>query len=232
MNIIPPFAVCPRVLRPGFLLLLIPCLALLNPSAGRAQTEPDLTQEITSGTRFGFSLGAHTWPALSDLDSSTGGQFDSWGMDVEIDWHVRTQGSGRLLWGADMGLFFTGSDIPGSSASLDARGLYLTPSVKYPVGATGNFYLDAGLGLYIVDFAELDCSTANACIETSETWEATRLGAYIGASMDLFRAGGGRFTGSLGFKIHYANFGTPNGLGPDPGALNGPVFMLLFGLSI
>jgi len=224
-----------KLKSPGSYALAIACFLAVFVPASTARADDDasqLTTQLTSGTRFGFSLGAHSWPALSDLDSSIGGTFDSWGMDIEISWHVRTQGSGRLFWGADMGLFLTGSDIPGERASLTARGLYLVPSIKYPMGATGNFHLDAGLGLYIVDFAELDCANVNPCMETGETWEATRLGGYIGASMDLYRSPSGRFAGHAGFKIHYSNFGSPDGLGAGAGKLDGPFVMVLFGVSL
>jgi len=182
-------------------------------------------------TYFAFNLGAHTWPALADLESSFGGAFDSAGFDIDMGVHVGDPHKDRWLWGIDLGLFFTEGDISGLVTSLDARGLYLVPSVKMPVGDKKRFYLDAGVGLYMVDFAELDCGSYGPCLEVNEAWQSTTLGGYIGASIDL-PLGDGRYFLTTAFRVHYANFGTPNGLGPSPGELNGPIFMLLIGIGI
>jgi len=212
---------------------LLGLLLLAGPYPAIPDDAPDpLTEEITRGTRFALQLGGHAWPAMADLESSIGGAFDDWGLDIEVNWHVKARAPRRWLWGVDLGLFFTESNIPGQSSDLSARGMYLTPSIKLPVAATGLFYLDAGLGLYIVDFAELDCESVNFCFEAEEKWEATRLGGYLGASMDILPRPGSRFRGSVGFKIHYADFGTPNGIGPSPGTLDGPIVMLLLGVAM
>lgn len=225
MNTVKPRPFTQHTVLPGLAILCFIAL-LAMPVAVFAQQSA-----AQDNTHFAFNLGAHTWPALADLESSFEGAFDKVGFDIDMGIHLGDPQEDRWLWGIDFGLFFTQGDISGQVTSLDARGLYLVPSVKMPVGDKQRFYLDAGLGLYMVDFAELDCGSYSPCLEVNEAWQSTTLGGYIGASMDL-PMGDGRYFLTTALRMHYANFGTPDGLGPSPGELNGPIFMFLIGIGM
>jgi hypothetical protein len=199
---------------------------LVTPTAGFAQQMPPENRN-----RFEAHLGAHSWPALADLDSSYGGAFDSSGFDLGLGMYWGDLATSCCLWGMDLTLFYTEGNIRGEFKNLASRGLHLVPSVKIPVGDNRRFYLDAGLGLYTVDFRELGCVETDACFGDNDAWQSTRLGGYVGTSKDL-PLGKSRIDLNLAFRIHYANFGTPDGLGPSPGELNGPIFMFLIGIGM
>jgi hypothetical protein len=102
-----------------------------------------------------------TWSGLRDLEPAVGGGFESLGFIVELAGHkhVARWGSADVLIGVDFGFSATQSDIPGITEDFTQRGLYLTPSMKFRFGERSRRYLnlEAGLGWYQVDFAELIC---------------------------------------------------------------------------
>ena len=177
------------------------------------------------------TIGLMTWSDLKDLEPAVGGGFDSLGLVVELAGHKRVSrwGSADVLVGADFGLFTTESDIPGISEDFTQRGLYLTPSMQIRYGERSGRYLnlEAGLGWYQVDFAELHCDEDNfnniVCIEITEPYDENSLGGYLGITAG-FRSG---FI--MGLKVHFADFGTVTGLGPDTGDLKGPMYILSLG---
>lgn len=231
-----------RMLLASLLGLL--CLATVVPAAHGQSDPPEKSQQSQESvqtrvldpvmesaswqsrrtSRFSLSIGAHSWPALSDLNPALGGGFDAVGLDLDIGWHVKAWKD--WFWGADVGLFFTESNVPGLIGDMSAEGMYITPSVKIPLGK-GNTFLDAGVGYYILDLVELNCDF-NPCIEIDSRWEKNSVGGYLGLTRD-FPIGVRGYFWNLSFRIHYANFGTPQGLGPSPGSLNGPIFSLMVG---
>ena len=73
-----------------------------------------------------------------------------------------------------------------------------------------------------------------------EAWSSSRAGAFIGGTWDVSRGMAGRKNGlSLGFKVHFVDFGNVYDkdilfdpvLGNSAGALDGPIYMVQFGYS-
>jgi len=177
------------------------------------------------------TFGLMTWSDLRDLEPAAGGGFDSLGFVVELAGHkhVARWGSADVLIGVDLGFSATQSDIPGITEDFTQRGLYLTPSMKFRFGERSRRYLnlEAGLGWYQVDFAELICDDDNfnniVCIEIAEPYDEDTLGGYLGITGGF----GGGFI--MGLRVHFANFGKVTGLGPDTGDLNGPIYIFSLG---
>ncbi len=185
-------------------------------------------QRHWSGTA---TVGLVIWSDLKDLEPASGGGFDSLGFIVELAGHKHVGRWGRadVLVGADFGIFATQSDIPGITEDLTQRGLYLTPSIKFRLGERSRKYLnlEAGLGWYQVDIAELFCTddifNNNVCIEIAEPYDEDTLGGYLGISGGF----GGGFI--MGLKVHFADFGKVTGLGPDTGNLKNPIYVFSLG---
>ena len=179
------------------------------------------------------TAGLMTWSDLRNLEPAAGGDFDSVGFIVELAGHkhVARWGPADVLIGVDLGIFATQSDIPGITEDFTQRGLYLTPSMKFRFGERSRRYLnlEAGLGWYQVDFAELICDDDNfnniVCIEIAEPYDQDTLGGYLGISGGF----GGGFI--MGLKVHFADFGKVTGLGPDTGELNGTFYILSLGAA-
>ncbi len=179
------------------------------------------------------TVGLMIWSGLRDLEPAAGGGFDSLGFIVELAGHkhVARWGPTDVLVGADLGISATQSDIPGITEDFTQRGLYLTPSMKFRFGERSRRYLnlEAGLGLYQVDFAELTCNDDNfnniVCIEIAEPFDENTLGGYLGIS--------GGFAGGfiMGLKVHFADFGKVTGPDPDTGALKGPIYIFSLGFA-
>ncbi len=191
------------------------------------ESEPYAPGHWTGTATFGLM----TWSGLRDLEPAAGGGFDSVGFVVELAGHkhVARWGPADVLIGVDLGISATQSDIPGITEDFTQRGLYLTPSMKFRFGERSRRYLnlEAGLGWYQVDFAELICDDNNfnniVCIEITEPYDENSLGGYLGITVGF--AGG--FI--IGLKVHVANFGEVTGLGPDTGDLRGPIYILSLG---
>ena len=212
-----------------FLLLLL----VMNGSGVYAADEAVPNAPVRwSGTA---TIGPMAWSDLKALKPAVGGGFDSLGFAMELAGHKRVSrwGSADVLVGAGFGLFATWSDIPGISGDLIQRGLYLTPSMQIRFGERSGRYLNlgAGLGWYQVDFAELHCDEAyfnnnnGDCIEITEPYDESSLGGYLGIT------GGFRSGFIMGLKVHFADFGTVTGLGPDTGDLKGPIYVLSLGVD-
>ncbi len=177
------------------------------------------------------TAGLMIWSGLRDLEPAAGGGFDSLGFVVELAGHkhVARWGPADVLTGVDLGISATQSDIPGITEDFTQRGLYLTPSMKFRFGERSRRYLnlEAGLGWYQVDFAELICDedifNNIVCIEIAEPFDEDTLGGYLGISGGF----GGGFI--MGLKVHFADFDEVTGLGPDTGNLNGPIYIFSLG---
>ena len=210
--------------------------ALLAPECG-SLAQDDVEWVTTSRGRYEIAIGAHSWPGLADIDAERDGEFDDVGFNVSLaaHWPVRRFDDSELLAGIDLGLFANESSIRFTSDTLIARNGYLVPSVKWMFGQRHRYSLDAGVGYYLQDIAEV-AGEYPAYWET-QFWEESAVGAYLGGTVD-FR--GGEPTRSRGammsLKVHFVDFGTvrdddflPPTLGQDAGRLAGPIYMYQVG---
>ena len=188
--------------------------------------------------RLEISIGPHSWPALADLDVASEGSFDEIGFNLNLGIHmpVRRYGRSELLAGIDLGLLSNESDIRFRSDTLVARNGYITPSVKWVFGRGHRYSLDAGLGYYLQDVAEV-AGEYPAYWET-QLWEDGAVGGYLGGTIDFANGDPTNNNGiMLSCKIHFVEFGSvqdeegifPETLGRDAGNLSGPIYTLQLG---
>jgi len=193
------------------------------------------------GSRWDVSLDLPMWPSLSDLQPIGGGSFDGvgFGIGVSAHWPVKELVNSELLLGVDGSIAATPSNIRGTFESLLARQFYLGGSAKWMFGGRRNLSLDAGLGYYEIDMAQVD-SEWYGTLE-HEHWSTSKLSGFIGATWDI---GAGRPDHDSGFfiglRVHFADIGrvydeefVPGRatLGADAGRLDGPLYLLRAGLS-
>jgi len=199
---------------------------------------------------FAFMIGASYWdnlhnikPGIAVSDPEKFGQFETWGYNLEISYHgyVTQLLGNELRVGIDFGLFFHQNEkhfdvvfLPSGrriDASLNSRGLYLTPSVRWLIGPRGftRFYLGAGAGYYGVDFVE----QLSDGMEVNEYFEKSTIGGYlsVGLNIPLLRNNPDRLALCLEGKVHFVNFGSLDDFAPGAGDLTGPIYMLQLGLS-
>ena len=213
--------------------LLIVCGFL---ALGAYAQDANTQQGDSGGVRYEVALGFSSWSALADLQPVTDGSFDSVGFVFSgaVHWPVRAYEKSGLLLGIEAGLFPNESDIRFVSDNLLGRGLYLTPSLKWKPGAKRRLSLDAGLGYYLVDIAEV-VSDYPWYFET-ELWSDSSIGGFVGATWD-FGSAARRRGAMLSMKAHFFDMGTvrdedpllPARLGPNAGNLSGPMFQLQLG---
>lgn len=199
----------------------------------------DETGELTRARmRTEVSLGAQSWPGVAELDPLAAGRFDEAGFNfgAAVHWPLPRFHERGLMLGVDFVLFPNESNIAFRSEDLMLRGLYLTPSLRWYPNAKRRWSLDAGVGLYLVDIAEVD-SDYGLYVET-ELWEATAAGGYIGTTWNFGAAGddgnGGLF---VSFKIHFFDLGSvrdedpslPATLGDNAGSLSRGIYQLQLG---
>jgi len=210
--------------------------ALLVPgSASLAQD--DVQWVTTSRGRYEFAVGVHSWPGLADIDAARDGEFDEVGFNINLagHWPVMRFDDAELLVGVDLGVFVNDSDVRFISESVTARNGYVTPSVKWMFGRRHRYSLDAGLGYYLQDIAEV--VTNYPLYGETTLWEDGAVGGYLGGTVDF---GGGRPAKTSGLmmslKVHFVDFGIvhdegplPPTLGQEAGRLSGPVYMYQVG---
>ena len=210
--------------------------AVLVPDTA-ALAEDDVEWVTTSRGRYEIAIGAHSWPDLADLDIAAAGEFDPTGFNLGLagHWLVKRFAESELLAGIDLGLFTNDSSVRFISDSVIARNGYVVPSLKWMFGRRHRYSLDAGVGYYLADIAEV--FSEYPLYGETVLWEEGAVGGYLGATID-FR--GGEPSKSHGMmmslKVHFADFGTvrdndrlPPTLGRDAGRLDGPVYMYQVG---
>lgn len=206
---------------------LIALLAIASPAAGAEGSQ-------RMAPRFEAAIGVHGWPKLADI-RATQGEFDETGFSLggAAHWPLRRVGNGNVLAGVDFGLFTNDSSISFLLDSLIARGAYLIPSVKWRVAE--RLSIDAGIGVYLVDIAEV--ASEYFFVET-EVWEQGTAGGYVGATWDVTSSEGRRTRGFVvSAKVHFFDLGPvrdederlPVRFGQDAGDLSGPLYQLQLG---
>ena len=223
--------------RSGGWLLFAGVAATLPVLASASPAEENVEWVTTHRGRYEIAIGAHSWPGLADLDSARDGEFDAIGFNVSLaaHWPVKRMSDSELLAGIDLGLLTNDSNIRFISESLTARNAYLTPSVKWMFGRKHRYSLDAGIGYYLQDIAEV--VSEYPLYRETQLWEESAAGGYLGGTIDF---GGGEPSRSHGvmmsLKIHFVDFGTvrdegrlPPTLGQDAGRLTGPIYVYQLG---
>jgi hypothetical protein len=199
--------------------------------------EEDVEWVTTQRGRYEIAVGAHSWPALADLDAARAGEFDAVGFSINLSahWPVKRWSDSELLAGIDLGLLSNDSNIRFISESISALNLYLVPSVKWMFGRTHRYSLDAGFGYYAQDITEF-VSDYPLYWET-QLWEESAAGGYLGGTIDFRGGEPSRAHGvMMSLKIHFVDFGTvrdegrlPPTLGQDAGRLTGPIYVYQLG---
>jgi len=218
-----------------------PCLTalvaalLLADSAVLAQD--DVEWVTTSRGRYEMAIGVHSWPGLTDVDAARDGEFDETGFNVNLaaHWPVRRFADSELLAGVDLGVMTNDSNIRFISEPLSARNAYLVPSLKWMFGRRHRYSLDAGVGYYMQDIAEV--LVEYPLYGETVLWEEAAAGGYIGGTVDFRGGDPARSHGvMMSLKVHFVNFDTvrdegrlPPTLGQDAGPLTGPIYMAQVG---
>ena len=190
-------------------------------------------------SRWEIWMGPMFWPAAGDLEPLASGRFDSTGLAIGFAYHVPVlqMKNSDLLVGVDASIGAADSNVQGFLSEMTARHLFIGMSGKWLFGPERNVSLDLGFGYHEADIAEV--STYYWGME-HEAWTSSRAGAFIGGTWDVSRGMAGRKNGlSLGFKVHFVDFGNVSDedilfapvLGANAGALDGPIYMLQFGYS-
>lgn len=210
--------------RSAFSLLLLAAAAMPRTTLG---AEDDTS---VPGSRLALLIGVHDWSGLGDLQSADGGSFHSTGSTLAAVGHRRVAEFQRntLLVGGEVGFFTNDSNIQGLTTDLSANGMYIMPSLKLAFGRQRNFYVDAGAGVYFVDFTETGCGDFG-CGEIQEIWQETKFAGYLGISADLRISE--QWAVALEAKVHFVNFGTASGLGAEPQSLDGPIYLFQVGAA-
>jgi hypothetical protein len=189
------------------------------------------------GGRAEIWLGVSNFPGLDDIRPVADGSFDATGFGIGGAWHGRVAQfeQSELLVGVDGFIAANDSNISGFFGDLAARHLYLGVSAKWALGASRSFYLDAGAGYHEIDMAELGDYWYGL---EHVAWKKSTYGTFVGATWDIGASRPGSRGGlSLGFKVHFVDFGRVYDenvflvrvLGEDAGELEGPVYMLQIG---
>lgn len=200
-----------------------------------ANDEANATEHFTP--RYALALGVHSWPGVAEIRSLRGGSFDETGLSLSAAAHFpwRRTGDGLLMAGIDIGLFMNDSNILLHTETLVSRGAYIAPSVKWKPDANGNWSLDAGLGYYSVDIAEV---LSDYLYFEYEVWQEDAIGGFVGATWDRASSSADKRRGlTASVKVHMADFGKvrdqdeflPARFGPNAGKLSGPVYQLEVG---
>jgi hypothetical protein len=199
-------------------------LLLLFAAATAVQVHADQIDDIFSkhwGVRIGLSHSS--WGGLGDLEPiGRGGPFESTalGMEIEGYFSVAKSGDNWVYGGLATGIagYNTGLIVDNDAedeSALDT--LYINAVVKYRFREPGRDYIEVegGLGYYLASSKYIDCSVVPDCFGAEA--DSSTVGGFIGV--------GGRVLGALviGARVHYANFGTIEAIGPDSGELSGPI---------
>lgn len=180
-------------------------------------------------------LAVTNWPSLEAIRPAAGGRFDAvgFGLGGALYLTAREYRQSSLLVGIDGFIAANESNVEGIFEELLARQLYLGGSVKWAFGEERSFSVDAGVGYHLAEIAEVGDAFSGY---EREVWDAHRVSGYIGATWDMPAVSlGSPGRWMLGFKVHFADFGTVDGpgpIGPDSGKLDGPLYSLQIGYGV
>lgn len=217
----------------------IAALAAISTLVGATTAVAEEHEHSTrSPWRLDVSIGAQSWPGLTDLEPLDGGSFDSIGFNLSGAAHYswRTFDDSELLIGGDLGFMSHSSSIALSFEDVTARIMYVGPSIKWVFGKQHDFSLDLGVMYWEIDFAEVESDYPYYFERV--VWKEDAVGGYVGATWDIGAGDPMKTSGmSVGFKAHFVDFGDVTGgdtlllrtFGPVPGTLEGPILQLQIG---
>lgn len=157
------------------------------------------------GARFEMSVGFQSWPDIEDLQPLARGRLDKLRFSVRwaLHWPVKQSGDRELLVGFELGL------IPNTRTPL-ASGGFLVPSARWRPGQDRRWSVDAGLGFYKANFAEI--AGRKPLLGGTDIWNGTGFGGFFGGTWTSASAMGGADGGVTGsFEVHFVDLGTVDG---------------------
>lgn len=219
--------------------LLAASAALAHETQPESQPESELQREPSDFRWEGWLALTH-WSGLNDLQPQAGGSFDTlgFGLGGGVHWSMWATDTSELLLGGEVAVLAHGSDIPSQLDDLLGRDAYIAVSAKWMLGSARNFSLDAGYGYHLMDISQIDSDYWD--YDEFESWEESAGGPFVGFTWDTWAGKAGKNGGlSLGFKVHFVDFGTVRDediffgpvLGPDAGKLDDPLYFLQIGYS-
>lgn len=217
--------------------------AALVLAAGLSVAPLSLAEEQRpAGLRWEITFLLSNWPSLADLDPFAGGSFAQTGFGIggAVHWPTARYARSELLLGVETSIIVHDSDVPVGLEDFIARDVYLGVSAKWLFGELQRTSLDVGVGYHMASIAEF---TDELIIPIEfESWNGNRLGASVGATWDQRKTRPGRRgNATIGFTVHFVDFGTVRDeggdffslplLGDDAGTLGGPVYVLRAGFA-
>jgi hypothetical protein len=191
-------------------------------------------------------FGGSYWESLGGIESGSAnlapyGNFGPWGYNLEISAHhsFAHEKAKNFQVGGDLGMFFHPSRKSAEvviypaqdtlSEKLNARGMYLTPSIRYLLRNDSRKYsprpyFGGGAGLYGLDVVTM----LSDGMEVDTYYEKWTIGGYVsgGVAIPVSDQHRGR-TLLLEVKIHFVRFGQPESLAAQ--CLGGPLYSFQLG---
>jgi len=202
------------------------------------------SHEAPSGLRWEVWLAATYWPAFSDLQPLAGGSFDSYGFGLggSAHWPIAETENSEFLLGAELAVLAHDSDVPTFLEDVVGTDGYLALSAKWMLGDTRPVSLDVGYAYHLIDISQVDYDYFDYDSDSDdiENWDDSASGPFVGLTWDTWVGKDGKDGGlALAFKVHFVDFDTVRDedinlspvLGPDAGALDGPIYLLQIGYS-
>lgn len=175
-----------------------------------------------------ISFSYANWSNLGDIEpAGRGGPFetDGFGYDAGIEGSVTRWGTSLVLVGFNLGMSGFNSNVYlegfEDTSSLDL--FYANGTATFRFGEKGEQYfdVDVGLGWYMASNMYIDCMAIPDCFQSEIN--VSRPGGFLGISGAVWRGL------TLGARVHYADFGTIDSIGPDSGPLAGPIYTAYLG---
>ena len=207
--------------RERLLLLFVATIVLAVPYQFATAADGDGVFGQYWGIRTGLNYSS--WDGLGDVvPAGRGGEFKTNGVGIEMGAYtsIATVGTSWLFAGVEIGAMGFNTSLlesePKLESALDAA--HITTSLKFRFGESDRNYfdLDAGFGYYLASTKYIDCVAIPNCF-ASEADESV-VGGYLGVSGRIWKGL------VLGARIHQADFGTINAIGPNSGDLKGPIY--------